>query len=448
MHKEGYIAREGAGPDDSIMSPAELFYRGAAGRVDLPTRLQVVHYDKTRVSEGSRVRSQMAASGSYADGFLVLSAMKDEPWEPHWSPEVMVRHFVAAGGTLGRFCQEVAAGWWMAGEARKGRFDVLHAHHNTALIVALLWVMFSNKPLIFDSHDLFAPNQANRRSPVRRFCSWLKWGMLQRFVLSRALCGVHVSPGIVRIYRQLFPDTAHVLLWNLPAFAFSENAAVAENRESRIPDPDLEKRTILSPRPLSLVYFGLLTSERITLALIRTISSIPGVEFSLYGRIYDQADDFEEYSTAFHKLLREVPVRWHGTYTTAQLPGILEQMDMLVHPIPVVSENNKHAMPNKLFEACYSGKAVLYSSVFQDMDELASKYGFGCSFDPSDGPSATRAIEKLAADPQLVENMKENALRFVHEGPWSAAAYRNRLAEIYGKAAAFSICPSRVKISE
>lgn len=401
-------------------------------------RVQIVHYDKTRFSETSRVRSQMAASDSYADSYLVLSAMKDEPWEPHWSSKVLVRHFLASQNTMGRFWQEFKIGFWLALEARKGRFDILHAHHNTALTVALVWIIVCGRPLVFDTHDLFSPRQNERRNLIRKFCLWFKWSVLQRPVLNRASVAVHVSPGIVNIYKKLYPRVRHVLLWNLPAFAldpgYSAQCLQKYEAAQKI-SADTGKLEILKPPgsgpPLKLVYFGLLSSSRITLDFIRMLASVPNIELSLYGRLYEEVDDFEEYSRGLSELVQAFPIRWPGAYKTSDLPAYLADSDMLVFPIAVETENNRHALPNKLFESCLNGVAVLCSNICVDIVDLAEEYGFGCGFDPLDQEAARISLEKLAGDRKLVESMKCGALRFACSPAWSPEAYKITLQKIY-----------------
>lgn len=389
-------------------------------------RLQVVHYDKTRPSEGSRVRSQMAASADYADSFLVLTSTKQEPWEPHWPVDVMVSRHIASRSTLGRLFQEIRIGFRLAAGARKNKYDLLHSHHNTGLVVALIWLLFCSKPVIFDSHDLFGPNIFKRNSWFRRFCSWFKWNVLQGWVLNKSLCGIHVSPGIVEIYKKRFPLARHEMLWNLPAFALSK-----ELKEPAAVSLSFTRKPWDS---IKLIYFGLITSTRISLELIKAVSQIPGIELNLYGRIYDQADDFDQYSSDFRKLLGEIGVKWHGPYKTSELPAILSQCDLLLFPSPVSMENNKHALPNKLFESCWNGIGLVCSDVFQDLNLIAAKYGFGCSFDPLSMMSLRTTLERLVMDPEEVGRMKSNAAEFLKSGEWSANSYKTRLFEIYQSA--------------
>lgn len=408
-------------------------------------KIKIVHYAKGRKGQVSRARAQMTASKDYAESFLVLSSRVDEPWEDQWSPEIMVRWFLTARSTLGRFKQEVATGVWLARQARSGRFDLLHIHENTGLVVGAVWALLCRSPLIFDTHDLFNPQVTESEKWIRRFCSWFKWEVLQGYVIKRSLCALHVSTGILDIYRHKFPSGRHELLWNLPSFLladdekeFCSKVGKETGRSEAVNDSVLRLKKGRNGHrenhePLRLIYFGLLSSARISIQLIRTIASIPGVELTLAGRLYEDIDDAAEYAREFLRAVEELPVKWKGAYTNAILPNLLANIDLLIHPIPVVTENTRHALPNKFFESCASGKGLIYSNVFLDMGQLACEYGFGMPFDPLTPDSVVEVIQALLADRAKVDQMKINARMFIMNSCWSPKSYKNTLSEIYGR---------------
>ncbi len=371
----------------------------------------------------------MAASAAYADSFLVLAAELDEPWRPHWPARQMARHFVSNGGPIRRIAKEIFAGLWLARQRWRRRFDVLHTHQNTGLIVGVLWLLLTEAPLVFDSHDLFDTRPAGSRNLVRRIGNWIKWHILQKYVLTKATCALHVSPGFIEIYRREFPRGRHVLLWNIPSFSLSQ----PERKSPGVSAPPSSSGGT-EPPPLRLAYFGLLTSSRISPWFVRLVTSVPNVHLTLHGRFYEHEDDAATYREELENVIAELSgekVLWKGPYTNASVPAILEEADLLVFPMTQTNRNSIHALPNKFFETCAAGRGMIYSHILKDMDQLAIAYEFGAAFDPHDEPALRALLGKLAMDRAAVERMKENARRFFWEGSWSPAAYAAALETAY-----------------
>lgn len=402
-------------------------------------KIRVVHYAKGRKGQLSRVRAQMTASREFAESFLVLSSRVNEPWEDEWDSKTMVKWFLTAKTALGRLLQEIAIGIWLVRQTQRGQFDLLHIHENTGLIVGAVWALFSRSPLIFDTHDLFSPKITKSSKLISYLFKWIKWHVLQGYVIRHSHYVLHVSPGILEIYKKEFPKARHVLLWNLPAFLLEQKGGeIQTSQDGHSAGKKAEKLNNgkiafdeKNSKPLRIIYFGLLSSVRISVSLIRLIASIEGVELIIAGRLYEDIDDAKGYADEFHKAVQETRVRWLGAYTNAQLPSLLEEVDLLIHPIPVVNDNTRHALPNKFFESCANGKGLIYSNVFEDMGQIATEYGFGVAFDPENEESIRSVLEELRDHPEKVASMKQNAWKFIINSPYAPESYRKVVKSIY-----------------
>lgn len=401
----------------------------------LKDKIKIVHYDKGRASEVSRVRSQFAASAAYADSFLVLAELGDTGASKLWPVHQLVRHFKSESSTVPRLLQEIKVGWWLASEAKKGRWEMLHAHQNTSLVVACVWLILCNKPLIFDTHDFISPAEIASSKITRRLSAYIKWNFLQKIVFSKAQCCIHVSPGIVAACEKLVPNANHRLIWNLPAYLLDKpliesTPGLASNGLTSGPRKMHEIRG-----DLRLVYFGLLDSTRFSIPMIDSICQIPGVTLLLYGRVYDQySDDAAQYKKELREIVLKHNVLWEK-YTTSELPDILRGADLLFFPLKDTGPNATYALPNKLFEACSSSLGILYSKPLLDMHKILSSHKCGIAIDSDDIKSTKVAIELLRDDPEIVRSLKANAWKLMNDSDWTAGQYINNLKKIYFNAA-------------
>ena len=116
---------------------------------------------------------------------------------------------------------------------------------------------------------------------------------------------------------------------------------------------------------------------------------------------------------------RGAPVEFSGWVDRAELPVHYAWADVMCLP------SFEEGMPNVVLEGMASGLPTIASNVY-GMRELVEPGQTGFLVPPADAPSIARALEQLAAEPQLVREMGERARAVAAGHAWSAVATEYR----------------------
>ncbi len=288
------------------------------------------------------------------------------------------------------------------------RFDVAHVHHLTGMSVDSLAVLReAGVPSVLTLHDywLMCPRgqmwhrreevcervEANRCGECLSltFPHWVSpdTGAKQAASLHEgAIRTLKCADRLVIPSRRAIPPFEALGL-DASRIAVVENGVDTESLR-HVPSPSC------GPGPLRLGYLGtVMPSKGLHVLLDAVLRQSAGtVELHIFGNAVPYHGDDSYLTRCFQRLTTSTKVLYHGPYSTAMLPTILEQVDMVCAP----------ALWHEAFgltvrEALASGRPILVSRVggLQDAIEDGRE---GRVLPPGDVAAWADAIRLLAAD--------------------------------------------------
>jgi glycosyltransferase involved in cell wall biosynthesis len=113
-----------------------------------------------------------------------------------------------------------------------------------------------------------------------------------------------------------------------------------------------------------------------------------------------------------------------GRVDNADIPGYVTSMDIATAPYPAGDEDAFYFSPLKLYEYMAAGRAILASAMGQINDTIQHERN-GLLVAPGDAGALAEALERLLNDPNLRENLGQNArCDAVAQHTWSASVRR------------------------
>lgn len=300
-------------------------------------------------------------------------------------------------------------------------FDVAHVHHLTGMSTDAPRVLAdAGLPTVLTLHDywLFCPRgqMFHRREercdtavPARcaeclqaTFPHWLDAGNRDaavRRIHARALACLAVPQRIVVPSARAIPPFVAL---GVPAERFTvvENGVDTDALQGLAPPP-------AGPGPLRVGYLGTVMPSKGLHVLIAALAALPPgtATLRIHGNVVPYHGD-EGYATrCFQGLGARSAVEYHGPYDLADLPRLLEAIDVLAAPALW-----HEAYGLTVREALAASRPVLVSRVggLQDAVEDGVQ---GFVLPPGDVPAWSAAIAQLAREPGLVRRMAGDARR-------------------------------------
>lgn len=311
-----------------------------------------------------------------------------------------IYHCAPMAAGVRRFLQARAA----AGEA----FDVAHVHHLTGLSTDSLAVLReAGLPVVLTLHDywLFCPRGqmfhhreelCERAEPSRcaeclgaTFPWWMPTDRRSGHVAElqqRARDVLAAADALVVPSRRAIPPFVDLGI-AAERFTVVENGVDTQALE-RLPPP------AGGPGPLRVVYLGTLLPSKGLHVLLAAVRELPAgtVQVAIHGNAVPYHGDTGYLTRCFQALRPGDAVTYHGPYTAAELPRLLEAADVLAAP----------ALWHEAFgltvrEALAAGRPVLVSRVGGLQDAVAHGTA-GYVLPPGDVPAWQEALARLAAD--------------------------------------------------
>jgi glycogen synthase len=281
-----------------------------------------------------------------------------------------------------------------------GSVDVVHANDLDTLPAAYLLARESGSRLVYDAHELYSEFDPD---PPRLARAVLE--RLERTLARRADAVVTVSDPIADELRRRFGVEPLVVL-NAPEL-----------------DPD-EPPKLAEPPPLRAIYQGAFGTGRPLDDLLAAIRLAPSVQLTLrVSRSTPDALEPELPDDLRERVAVEEPVPPDEVLDAlrAYHVGILFDRPL--------TRNAELSSPNKLFEYLMAGLAVVAPRL-PGLEWIESER-LGLLFEPGSAADAGRALERLAEDPELLEELRTNASRAANER-YNAEAQRPVLARAWG----------------
>lgn len=254
------------------------------------------------------------------------------------------------------------------------RYDVVlvNDHH------LLPWVVreapaLAKGPLILDLHEI-DPNNGTSipyRLLISRYIAWLL-----TFISSPVFTGrLSVAEGIADIYRDTY---------DLPRPSVIRNV---------VPFEDLEPSPV-DPERIVLVHHGYAVIERgIDLMLDAALEFEPR-----YSVVLMAIGDRSAIATLrAHPAVAAGRVTFREPVAVADVAKAVNEYDLELVFFPPRSMNNRHALPNKFFEAV-QGRLGVVIGESPEMSPLVRQYGLGCVVDGWSASDLARTVNGLTAD--------------------------------------------------
>lgn len=326
--------------------------------------------------------------------------------------------------------------------ARGERFDVAHVHHLTGMSTGLLdRLAAAGIPTVMTLHDYWLPcprgqmfhrheSRCDDLVPSRcgpcleeTFPHWISHGSGEQTAQrlhERAARLLRVPAALVVPSGRALPPFAQLGLE--PSRVHVVENGVDTHALGSLPDP------ACGPGPLRLGYLGTLLPSKGLAVLVQAVQRQPRgtVQLDIHGNAVPYHGDNGYLTRVFGTLQPGDPVHYHGPYGAADLPRILEAMDVACAP----------ALWHEAFgltvrEALAAGRPILVSRVGGLQDAVADGVG-GRVLPPGDVTAWAEAIAALAADRAATRRMARQARGQAR----SFAAMASQLTGIYRAAVA------------
>lgn len=278
--------------------------------------------------------------------------------------------------------------------------DILHAHDSDALDAVVRVADRHGLPFVYDAHELWLGQENRGRSPVYHALSRASYWWLQRRVVPRAAAVLTVSQPIA----EHLAETYHVPVTLVPNYPIDDGAI--ESREIR----ELLDEPIPDTAPIVL-YLGNIQVGRGLEELVTALADCPGVVLVCLGAA--------TVPTALTELATERRVRDRVRFVdpvpATDVVAYAASATIGVALTAPISENNRLALPNKLFQCMAAGIPVVANDA-PHVRAIVEGSGAGLCVDPTDPTAIANAIHQLVADPAAAAEM----------GRLGAAAIRDR----------------------
>ena len=308
------------------------------------------------------------------------------------------------GRGLGNLPQLMKWQWglWRWLIQHRQEYDVIHACDFDTILPAIWMKTFFAKRVIYDIFDFYADHL--RATPavikiiIRRLDLWAI-GRVDALILADDSRIAQVASSKPRLI---------AVIYNSPEDFWVEfsNADSSKNGNLR------------------LAYVGLLQIERGLLQMLMVLKNHPEWCLELAGFGGDEAEILA--------LATNLPnVNWHGRVSYEQALQLSAKADVLFATYDPAIPNHKYSSPNKIFEAMMLGKPIIVAAG-TNMDRIVAESNSGCIVTYGDIPALEETLQSLAADPELVRKLGENA-RMAYETRYHWALMSQRLTELYEK---------------
>ncbi len=247
--------------------------------------------------------------------------------------------------------------------------DILYANDTDTLLANFFVSRIQNKPLIFDSHELFSevPELVNR--PFQKKV----WRKIEDFIIPKLKNIITVSPGIQRHYKTLY-NVESTILKNVP-----------------ITKEVIKKELKEIPKNKKIIWYqGAVNLGRGLELLIKTIPLLKNYVLIIAGN-GDILDQLEQ-KVLSDKL--ENKVFFLGKLDPKELKQLTPNATIGVSLEEDLGLNYRYALPNKVFDYIHANVPVITSSL-PNMSSLVKQYKIGEILVERSSESLSKLILKM-----------------------------------------------------
>lgn len=264
--------------------------------------------------------------------------------------------------------------WWWAAWRRASAQDIsiVTAHSIAALPAGVLVARRSGAALLYDAHEL-----ETEREGWSPFIRWIA-RCFERFFIRRCDHTIVVNDSILRWYEQAYPGLSVSTVRNVPVIP-------------PVTAPSRLRETIgIGPEPLLFVYCGLLGEGRGLFETIEAFAAGPSDRhFALVG--FGPMEAEIRAAAARHPNIHVVPA-----VDQSELISLLSGADVGVFLPTGTSVSYHNALPNKVFEYCAAGLALLLADA-PEMRRFADEHPIARAI-PVTVENIRREVERCSAE--------------------------------------------------
>ena len=288
------------------------------------------------------------------------------------------------------------------------RADVYHAHDLYALPAAYAAAKLMRAKVIYDSHELFTERPIEGRRA---------WAALERLLLNRVdvvLAASEDRADFMHAHYGARPRPRVIL--NCPSML---HRARTQGLRSSLPDSAREK--------LIVVYAGAVAASRRIEALVHAATEFDkeAVLAIVGARSAYRTEVLEPLVAALNLNHR---VYFVDAVDSTEVVGFLSSADIGVVIYDNTCLNNFYCAPNKLFEYCMAGLAVIGCD-FPAVACILREFRVGLTFDPESPTEVAKCVNAYAANREALANAKERT-QVVRE-QYNAEREGEKLEQIY-----------------
>lgn len=257
---------------------------------------------------------------------------------------------------------------------------------------------------VYDAHDFYSVLSDDGREITRatKFISMFHLA-LERMCVRKAAACVTVSDGVAALEEEKFGRT-FVVLRNVHDSRFDDPGYPSMRDQLRLGDAFLMV-VVGNAKP------GGMAVEQ----SIRALSELDSdVHLLFLGRGY------EPYLDLARNLGVAGRVHAPGPVALEEVAGAIRGANVAPVLYWGVNSNLERCMPNGFFHVVASGIPVLYSVNLPDVALLASRYGLGLEFDPTDISSFVDSVKRFRGDPRQAADFQSAALIAASEISWES----------------------------
>jgi glycosyltransferase involved in cell wall biosynthesis len=295
---------------------------------------------------------------------------------------------------FGYMARYTEAFWRLVRRCVALRPDLIHAHDNTSLPVAMVARWFTGAKVIYDAHELYRDSKGGKSffwtSPIHRIETWSMKRCAGIIACNRYRAEImhkeYGAPWVPTVVRNVPPFQPREENDSLRAFVARQNPAIRRiclHQGGMNPGRGLEV-TVRSlkhlPEDVGMVLVG--GGAKDYLDLLRRTAEELGVSGRLF--LHPPVDH--------HELAR---------LTCSADVGIVIYLN--------ISRNNYYCAPNKLYEYAAAGLPFVGADLPPIRDFL-EEFQAGYTFDPESETSLAEAILKIINDPAAYAKYRENCL--------------------------------------
>lgn len=287
--------------------------------------------------------------------------------------------------------------FWQYIRRARIRPDVVHCNDLDTLLVGVLAKRELGSTLVYDAHEFFPVS-----NPHGRWIDIAFFWLIERLLICKADAVITVNPLLADLMKESYDLREVHALPNAEPWT-GEHVASLEPNMSR-----------LAGTRVKFLFQGRFSPERGIEELVTGWTRVDQSKAALFLRGPDNAWRVSLVKLAERLGLLNTAVYFLDPVKEDMLVGAASEADVGVIPYKPVAINDRFCCPNKLSQYLHAGLMII-SNDLPYVKSVVEQAQAGLFYRSDDIYSLVRAVGRIAEDPKLLRQCKENALRFARD---------------------------------